>query len=464
MYENKLISLFKTLSSKELRELKQFVRSPFHNPKEDVVRLFDELRKANMATLNEEKLHQAIFPGSPFNKKALAYVMNYLMKVIEDYFAIQAFYNNEAQRVSSVAKVALEHQQESIFHLKVKKAKKLLNESGLENIETHQLHYELEMALCDQQKNQVRGEALNLKQPSSRLEIIVISTMLRQACSLLAHENLAAISYEHGLLNHILAYLESPEQKHLLDLPVIALHYFSYKTLKEDAIEHFKKLKELLLINSKCFTQNDLKNFYAIGINFSIKQLNKGNRAYVREAFDLYQKALQEEVLLEHATLSQFHYKNIAALGLGLKEYDWVEHFLIDYHHYLEPKNRTHNFNYNFAKLHYEKGEYKAAMHLLQAVKYDDSLPNLTSKILLMKIYYELDEKKVLDSYLNSFEGMVRRQKKLGYHKKNYLNLISIMKKLLNLNLYDKAAVQKFKAFIATKDRLPEKKWLLMQL
>jgi len=464
MQENKLIRLFKTLSGKELRDLKKFVRSPFHNPKEEVIRLFDVLRTANLDTLTEEKLHAAVYPDTPFNKKSLAYAMNYLMKVIEDYFSIQDFYRNKARRVYSIAKVALEHQQENIFHLKVKKAKQLLAKSGLDNIATQQLQYELEMALCDQQKNQIRGEALNLKQPSSRLEVIIISTTLRQACSLLAHENMAAISYEHGLLNHILAYLESPAQRHLLDLPLIALHYFSYKTLKENETAHFQKLKELLALHSKGFTQEELKNFYAIGINFSIKQLNEGNRPYIREAFDLYQKALKEKVLLEHGTLSQFHYKNIAALGIGLKAYDWVEGFLTDYRPYLDAKNRTLNFNYNLAKLHYEKGEYEAAMHLLQAVKYDDSLPNLTSKILLMKIYYELDEKNALDSYLKSFEGMVRRQKKLGYHKANYLNLISIMRKLLNLNHYDKAAVEKFRAFIAEKDRLPEKKWLLKQV
>ncbi len=464
MYQNKLITLFQSLSAKDLRDLKKFVRSPYHNARKDVIALFDSLRNSPLKDLHEEHLHQALFPDQPFDKKELAYVMNYLMKVIENYLAIQHLEANPEQKELAIAKEALARQQKNIFFRKVEKASKLLSEDGIHTIEAHQLQYELEMMLCDQQMNEERGESLNLKKPSERLENIVIAATIRQACSLLTHANISETAYDYGLLHHLLPYLESPEKTHLLDQPVIALNYHSYKTLKENDVDHFQQLKQLLITHRASLPRRDLKNFYTISINFSIKQLNSGQGDYVREAFGLYQKALEDDVLLDHNSLSQFHYKNIAALGLGLKEYDWVEQFLIDYRDKLEEPYQTLNFNYNLAKLHYEKGEFQAALELLQAVKYDESLPNLTSRILLMKIFYELDEREVLDSYLNSFEGMVRRQRKLGYHKTSYLNLISFMRRILHLNPYDDAARQRLKLAIDDKNPLPEKKWLLAKL
>jgi hypothetical protein len=464
MLQNKLIALFQALRPKDLRNLKKFVRSPYHNTRQDVIALFDVLRASDLDKITEENLHQALFPQRAFNKKELAYVMNYLMKVIENYFAVQHLEAQPALQQFAIAKEALARRQKNIFQQKIGKAATLLAAEGITTIESHQLQYELEMALCDQQMNEERGASLNLKQPSDRLESIAIASLLRQACSMLTHENISEVAYEYSLLHHLLPYLESPENSYLLKQAVIALYYHSYKMLKEADVLHFQQLKGLLLTHRESLSSRDLKNFYIISINFSIKQLNSGQSSYVQEAFDLYQKALEDEVLLDHGSISQFHYKNIAALGLGLKAYDWVEAFLIQYREKLEGQYQALNFNYNFAKLHYEKGEYEAALELLQAVKYDESLPNLTSRILLLKIFYELDEKEVLSSYLNSFEGMVRRQIKVSYHKKSYLNLIAFMRRILNTNPYDKAARQKLRMAIADKKPLPEKKWLLAKL
>lgn len=464
MTSNKLILLFNSLSEQELRDLKLFVRSPFFNQRKDVVQLFDVLRKENLGKLTEEKLYKKVFPKKDFDKKEMAYVMNYLIKVVEKYFAFQASNRSEAHREFRIATTALEHGQENFFQQKIKKARQFLEKNELDDLEKRHLQFKIEMELYNYEKNRKRDATLDLKKPSEHLDTFLIASKLKHACSLLSHENLSQVSYEYNFLNHILTYIEAPAQLHLLKLPLIGSYYFSYKTLKEEKPSFFQQLKTLLSIHNNTFTKEELKNFYSIGLNFCIKQLNQGKREYVREAFEWYKVGLKESVFLEHGILSEFHYKNIAALGLGLKEFDWVEVFLVDYKPFLDEKNRALNFSYNYAKLYFEKGDFESAMHLLRAVKYDDSLRNLTSKILLLKIYFELNENEVLGNYLNSFEQVVRRQKKLGYHKTSYLNLISVMRKLLNLNTFDKSQIQKLEDFISKIKALPERKWLVEKL
>lgn len=459
--KNKLISLFKTLSAQELRDLSRFVRSPFHNQRADVITLFDILRKAKLEQLTEELLFVQVFTNTVFNKKKLAYVMNELMKVIEDYFAIQVLQKDPIRRQFYIAKAALEHGQENVFQAKIKKAKDLLAKQELDNLDTRYLQYQIEMDLYNQKKSSRRDASLNLQQPSKDLDVFLIGAKLRQACLLLSHEKTTGLKYDYDLLHQILKHLELPAQQPLLNIPAIALYYFSYKALKEAKAAHFDQLKNLLEQHQTSFSKIELKDFYAIGLNFFIKQLNDGQDQYLRAAFEWYRKALEEGMLLEQGVLSQVHYKHIAALGLRLKEFDWVKDFIFKYRSFLNPKQRELHFTYNLAKWHYEKGELELAMDLVRPAKYDDSLSNLTSKILLMKIYYDLNELAVLDSYLKSFEQTVRRQRKLGYHKARYLELIAVMSKLLKVNFYDKKKVQQLEDLVLGMDKLLEKTWLL---
>ena len=84
-----------------------------------------------------------------------------------------------------------------------------------------------------------------------------------------------------------------------------------------------------------------------------------------------------------------------------------------------------------------------------------------------LKIYYELQEFDVLESFLNSFRTYVNRKKQSGdlrsYHQENYLNIIRLTQKLLTYNPFDKKEKAKLKDEIE-KTKVTERKWLLDQL
>jgi hypothetical protein len=52
------------------------------------------------------------------------------------------------------------------------------------------------------------------------------------------------------------------------------------------------------------------------------------------------------------------------------------------------------------AKLFFKKRDYDKAMPLLVQIKYDDILHNLSAKLMLAKMYYELDEINTLENLL----------------------------------------------------------------
>ena len=88
MYDSQLIEYFLTLTAADRRELRKFVRSPFHNQREDVVQLFDYVDanvEKGQLKLKKEVVFAALFPDSAFDAKRLNYAMSFLTKALEAY-------------------------------------------------------------------------------------------------------------------------------------------------------------------------------------------------------------------------------------------------------------------------------------------------------------------------------------------------------------------------------------------
>jgi len=83
---------------------------------------------------------------------------------------------------------------------------------------------------------------------------------------------------------------------------------------------------------------------------------------------------------------------------------------------------------------------------------------------MLLIIYYEQESFQALDALLDSFRVFIHRKKVMGYHKANYLNLISMTKKLMQLPVYSKEEKIQFRKQIEETKPLAGQKWLLEQL
>lgn len=151
-------------------------------------------------------------------------------------------------------------------------------------------------------------------------------------------------------------------------------------------------------------------------------------------------------------------------LGLILREYAWLEHFIQDYRRYLLPAHRESMYSFCRARLEYSRQNYDRALQLLQKADYEDLLLNLSAKAVLLKIFYELAEFDLLDAHLNAMTTFLNRKKIMAYQKENYQNLLRYTRKLLELKPYDGADKAALIQQIQTTKALAEREWLLEQL
>lgn len=467
-----LIQYFRRLSSKDLREMDKFVRSPFYNNKEEIVRLYQYIREAlpySEGSLEKKKVFAEVFPGRAFVEKQLRYTMSALLQLIKKYLSLSVAEQDAAQQQWNLCRALRQRRMERQFQQELEQAYKRLDKPALRNPQYHYQSYLLkleELRYTNTILDHRRDGAELLEQVSHSLTSFYIAELLRQGCEILSLQSLKSHQHELEFLEEVFQYVANHQ---VLEVPAVSIHFHGYKALKDlaednNSEDHFSLLKEEIQKHWQIFSPSEIRDIYLLAVNYCIQRLNRGEKAYIREAFDLYLSGLENQVWLENGVLSGFTYKNVARLGIALGEEEWVAQFLDDYRNSLPKKERDHYWSYNMAYLYFQKNDYGNAMQLLREVDFKDVLNNLDTRRMLLRCYYELNEIYSLEYLLDSFQKYIQRQKGIGYHKNNYLNLIRFVRKKLQISDLDKEKLQDLAEEIRQTEQVAEKSWLLRQI
>ncbi len=464
MERTRLFELLLSLNSSELLEVKKMVNSPFFNKRKDVIQLFVYLNlciKKGKTPTKQEAFGQ-ISTSKKYDDHAVRLPMSFLKKLLEKYlvqkeiFADKSFV--EAKLATVLRKRKLTKQHEKI----VKDGAQKLQEQPLRNAKT--LEYQLDFQLEEFQRKVTtrRTGELNLQALSDQLDNIFIAKKLRQVCLLLSHQRVYKKDYDFGLLDAIVKKIEA---ENLYQLPAIGMYYFAWKTLTEDSSDtHFQQFKKLVLEKADLFPDDEMRDLTILAINFCIQKYNQGNRNYLLEEFEIYKEGLERGYFLNDNQISRFTYRNIVTLSLVLKDYKWTDQFIHNYKKHLNPKYRDSTFNFNLARLEYERKNYDYALDLLRQCEHEDLLLELSTRTMFLKIFFEMGSFDLLPFHISALQTFIRRKKIIGYHRNLYSNFTSFFTKMLNLPPGDRALKKELKVQVEMAEVLAEKEWLLSQL
>lgn len=461
MIDNKLFEIINAISFVEKQECMAFLKSPYHNRRDDVRILWDIATgaRADRSGAGFEKAAFArIYPGQPFDALRWRQLQSLLLGCIEAFLAQRAWEKSPLYCDLHLAPVYRQKNLRKPLEHVLRRAAERIGKMPRDSQYYHNL-YLLEWERYAATESQARTKENNLAAVSRAFDVYWMANKLRLACLMESHRAVFQTDYDTALLPELLLFLDSSE---LSDVPIVALYYHCYKSLTEGGETDFRAFRQALEIQSRALPPDESRTLLLLAINYCIRRLNTGEARYVREAFELYRIGLDSRALLENGYLSRFALKNIVALGLNLEEFAWVERFLADYEPFLEEKYRSAHRDYNLAKLYFAKKDYRQAMPLLARVDESDLLLNLDSRVMLLKMYYETGEWDALDALLSSFKIMLLRKKKtIGYHSAHYLNTVRFIQKLTRINRSDKDAVAAFRAEVERNKSVIEKEWLL---
>lgn len=467
MYSSKLVDLFYSLSKTQLRALRKFVRSPYFNKRQDVIDLFDLLYKTsleNRTALRKEVVFTKLFGDQKFSADKVDYTMSFLNKLIEQFLVHQSSIEDEVQAELALMRSYRKLGLTKHFNQSLSIARRHQAKSKRRDIDYHKKDFAIEAEQYQFLATQKRDAAKNLEAVSQKLDILILTQKLKDGCRLLAHQAVAKQGYDFSLLELLLPYLE--QHPALLENPGIGLYYYYYQAATQEvgSEAYYRAFKRVFLDSTKAFALDEQSDLYTLALNYCVRQANVGQSHYQEELFEWYRVGLELNLLTDNGKLNPFKFNNITKLALRLQKVDWTANFIKKYKNLLDPIYRAtyvHNAN---SMLSFARGNYEEALEQLQEMDYRELFIALDAKLLLIKVYYHLDEYDVLESSINSFKVFLRRKDVMAYHQEIYRNFLRMVQKLAQLPSFDKVAKAKLYKEIETAQRLPEKQWLLEQI
>ncbi len=474
MTDSKIYNVLTHFDKVEQNRLRKYVRSPYFNVNETLMAFYDLLSEhinanSKSGELAREQIWAELYGKETFNDVRFRKLSSDLLKLVEGFLAQQVYDKNDLQQASFLLEAIDKKKVEKLFNSSVKNAHLSCNSQNFRNANFYYYQYIIEKNYYELTEVDLkRGEKSNVESIINNLDKFYLSEKLRLYYEVLSRKNLISHEYQLLLIDEIIEHLKNHEYE---DTPIITIYHHVILTKNDSENEkHFYNLIELLEKYGHLFPPTELYHLYIAALNYCILKLNQGKQKFVREHHELFKFMLEKEIVfsaLSTGELTPWDFKNGVLLALRVGEYDWVEKFIKDFNHRLPQESRENAVSYNLALVYFYQKRYDKVITLLQSVEYDELGYNLSSKSILLAVYYELDEDESLNSLMDSFKVYLSRHREISdIQRVSYQNLIKYTRKLLKIVPGDQKEIEKIKQEIEEDKKvgIASMKWVYEKL
>ena len=464
MKKSKLIELLKTFTQAECRQFGDFLQSPYFNKNPEVSLMWGYLCQHH-PEYPEERVKKAnvfrnMFPGEEYDAKKLSYLMNYLLKLGEDFILIQQHRANEVQNTYFLMQEFMNRKLYKHFQYTYKKSRKVIEEKSTESLANYSYKYRMTELYSDFSFGKGERNEPYLQQAADEFDDFFLISKIRYACAMLTRTRVYSSDFDISFIDEISRHLEARPKVP----PLIAIYFEIFKLLRsEQDNDHVQSIQKQLRLHAGSIDIKELRNFYLMLINICIQKSRQGERRdekkYLEICFDLYNEGINREALFDDGVLSNHTYTNTVYLGMTLERYNLTERFIHDKTKFLAKSTREDAYHYNLALLAFHKAEFDDVFFELNQMPLKDPLYTTSGKILYIKLYFETRNFEPLTSLLASYSIHLRRSRNLSINrKKANLNFCNILNHILRNNPKKR---EKVKGMIQTLQPLTERQWLL---
>lgn len=432
MQQNKAFHLLRCFDTWELRSLDKYLRSPFFHTQSEILLLWElvwPLAPAFSAPiLARRQLFAALWPGEPYQVQQLRYLLSDFTRLIEGFWAFKQWEGDSFRKQQDLMRAYESRGQRKYFEQQARKVTKGLSQSALSS-QKLQERFLLEEIQYLAAENKGR-DSYPVQSVLQGLDQMSITLHLKYACEGVNRAHIYRENWQAELTPFLLQALQKNDSLHT---PLSRLYQLVYQMLTEPTPLPYFEVLEAKLWEATGIEQKERIPLFFFALNFCIRRINAGEEAFRARAFQLYQQALTQNMLLDPAGfLEENHFKNLVALGTRLQAFDWTEQFIEDYQDQLAPALRTNAYRYNLAYLSFAQQAYRKVLQLLQQVEFTQVFYQLGAKTILIRTYFETEEYEALRYQLRNFRSYLSREKSLSEaQRKLYVNLCQVMQ-LLN--------------------------------
>lgn len=427
------------MSKNERDQFAQYLAfSPF-NSNERVGLLYEALMayqpEFELSAKEWQAAFKAMWPGRPFDKAELRSKMAVLLGLLKQFLSWQELQAQPAKQTLLILSQLRRRGLQQAFESEIRKAEKQLTAKSHFSADDSFLLYRLaDEANSLYGQRQLRAFDASLQAKIDHLDDYYLHVRLRESCERLNRHEVLNTDYQADFFDSWLPQLQADTER-LEKKPALAIYLQILACYKNpDAPETYEQLKKLLLLHEGSFVPAEARGMYRHAQNYCIRRVNAGKSAYLEELLTLYQQQLTTGLILVQDEIDHSDFKNIVTVGLRLKRYDWVKEFMESYRPKVQPVYRDNVYHFCQADMLYEQKQYGKAIRLLQTVAFTDVFYQLSARMLLIKLYYEMQEDEGLFYALDAFERFLRRNKSIARERReSHRNFIAFTRRLARL-------------------------------
>jgi hypothetical protein len=449
MQNSKIINFLKCLSKHELGEFGKFVRSPFHNNRKDVIRFYDVLRKHypgfNGGEISKKKIFEELYPDKNYDTNTIVLLSSYLYNLGRHFLAVLNLKEDTFSFKYNFLKSLDSHNADELFEKEYRDAGQFLKNEKLNKesfnryaaLEELKINFNLYRNRQDKIYRNTIDYGDNFIYSFIVKMVVLFHGMLvdKMTFNFDFTGSAAELFIRNFNLEEFINSLPGGKTEHY---DFLIYYYYLFMAHHYPHNEYyFPRIKEYSFKNFEKLQMEEKSSRFQYLIEYCLIQLKSGNLKFLHEAFNLYTEALEKKLYKNTPSeegMGLIFFRNFIVIGLMAKEYDYVENFISEYGREITGEMRDETLELSYAMLHYERKQYSKALEHLNRVSTAFPLFKLSTKYILIKIYYETDQYDSFFSLMDAYRHYLKNEKIItelirGYHT-NFLNYLSVLVKI----------------------------------
>ncbi len=467
-YSNKLWQTLRCLSHEEHIRLLRFLRSPYFIMSKTMAPLCEilvRLLERGEPGFDRMQVWQKLFPDEPYDDINFRKYCSDLLRLTGEFLGQEMATADETKKAIDTLSYAVQHKIEPLLPSALRQARAAIKNKPYRSSDDFLNTYSIELQYYEMMEFEVKGGTrANLEEISSQLDLFFWIEKLKIFNGMLSQQRTGIFQYDLKFMEQILGYLRNYPVE---EVPELAIYYYSFLTIYEaDNVVHYYNLRRLLDKYAVLMPQKEAIELFDSALLYCIGKVNKGDKAFLQEYFDVFEEGIQKGIFLQNGELTTWRFNNMVASALGLGKLEWAENFVENSNHFLPADSRQNTYSFNLARVYRFQKKYDKVLDLLQNVEYEDIGVNLISKMMLLITHFERGDHEVLNSFIESFRVFLNRHKNIPQQRRlSYLNLLKYTRRLMRLAPGDKPAVEKLREEISKeKTAIVNHEWLLEKL
>lgn len=462
MLKSSLLEILRTFDREEFLKFEDFLKSPYHNKNNNVIKLFSVIKKYSPEFNNEELAKEIVwkklFPEKDYNYGTMKNHIHELSKLAMKFIVLEEFENNILEKENILVNSLHERNIMKLFSVKFSELERRYSGDSFQkeyffvNDFYSSMSKMIWIKIYHQRANSIDVQSGKELIDASAMFIYgfliylfkyfnnVLTDSLNKNFSL--DKNLVSVflkEISHDTIDKLLNIVKENSGR---DYRILKVFWdMSKSQLNKDNIEYYLEFKKSLYENISILSLWDAKDLFSLMGN-CLNNLNPSQIDIDKELFDISDTQLRSNIIFNRdGTITNWDFNLYILRAFNAGNYEAIEKFTGKYINKVPKDNIEYCKKISKAYLLFGLKKYDEALGIISNAEHPNFIIKIRMKHFKIKCLYELKEFDIFENEYKSIYHFLKNNKSLSLKAKaDTKNLFEFIHRMFRLK-------EKFNAF-----------------